>query len=79
MDTTKLEIAKGCAFNIKEEGKAIQEYTEFLTIVNESVLTLDEKAEINEIISEIISDEQDHQLKLQKLYIALTGIEPNGD
>ena len=74
-----LEIAKAVEFNAKAEAQAILDYTEFLNLVKNSMLDDEEKAEITDIIAEIIADELNHEKKLHELYTALTGIETNKD
>lgn len=71
------EIAKLIQKNNKEEAGAIEGYTELLETV--SALEIDEELanEIMETITEIISDELNHQERLNSLYIKLTDIEPN--
>lgn len=72
-----LEIAKALQFNEKAEAQAVLDYTELLKMVLSSDLEEDAKNEIVGAISEIISDELNHQMKLGQLYVALTEIEPN--
>lgn len=76
---TLLEIAKGCAYNDKAEADAIQKYTEFIKIIQESVMDSADKEEIIAQIREIISDELNHEDKLREIYKKITGIEPNKD
>lgn len=77
--TSLLEIAKGCAYNDKAEADAVQKYTEFIKIVQDSILDSDDKEEIIGQLREIISDELNHQEKLHEIFTKLTGIEPNKD
>ena len=73
-----LEIAKFVEFNLKAEAQAVLDYTEFLQMLDgvENVEDLDKKF-IRETISEIISDELNHQSKLKMLYKTLSGIKEN--
>lgn len=72
-----LEIAKEIEFNAEAEAKAVLDYTELLNSVARAGMTDEDKKEIIDAISEIISDELNHQEKLRTLYTALTGIEAN--
>lgn len=72
-------IAKLVQFNNKAEAQAIEDYTDFLNALLESTLQEEDKTNIASIISEIISDELNHQQKLQEIYTFLTSIEPNKD
>lgn len=74
-----LDIAKEVEFNEKAEAQAVYDYTELMKKVLSSDLEEDAKQEIFSSISEIISDELNHQMKLGKLYVLLTEIEPNKD
>ena len=74
-----LEIAKLLQFNEKAEAQAVLDYTELLNSVLNSKIDEDLKQEIVNSISEIVSDELNHQMKLGQLYVLLTGIEPNKD
>lgn len=73
------EIGKFIEFNEKAEGQAILDYTDFLKFVAESELSQDDKDYIASVINEIISDELNHQQKLQELYTAITDIKANKD
>lgn len=74
---SELEIAKLCQFNEKAEAQAVEDYTEMIKQVLAS--EIEEKETIVNTISELISDELNHQMKLGELYVMLTGIEPNKD
>ena len=71
------EIAKLVQKNNKEEASAIEGYTEMLEVISTLEIDEDLSVEIMETITEIISDELNHQEKLNNLYIKLTEIEPN--
>ena len=72
-----LKIASLIQFNNKAEAEAIEYYTELLKETTISDLEVRDKEIISDVINEIISDELNHQIKLQKLYTMLTSIEPN--
>lgn len=72
-----LEIAKATQFNEKAEAQAVLDYTEMLKIILSSEIDENLKNTAVETISEIISDELNHQMKLGQLYVLLTEIEPN--
>lgn len=72
-----LEIAKATQFNEKAEAQAVLDYTEMLKMILSSNLEENIKNTAVETISEIISDELNHQMKLGQLYVLLTEIEPN--
>ena len=72
-----LEIAKEIEFNAKAEAQAVLDYTELLRKVLASGIDEEQVNLIVDTISEIISDELNHQMKLGQLYVKLTGIEPN--
>ena len=72
-----LEIAKEAQFNEKSESQAVFDYTEFLKKIVESNIDKEIKDIAIDTITEIISDELNHQMKLGELYVLLTGIEPN--
>lgn len=74
-----LEIAKSVQFNEKAEAQAVLDYTEMLKIILSSNIDENIKNIAVETISEIISDELNHQMKLGQLYVTLTEIEPNKD
>lgn len=74
-----LDIAKEVEFNEKAEAQAVYDYTELMKKVLSSDLEEDAKQEVISSISEIVSDELNHQMKLGQLYVLLTGIEPNKD
>ena len=79
MDEDILEVANEMQKNIVAEADAIHKYDDALKIVLASQLDQNTIAEITNNISEIISDELNHMEKLQKIYVLLTGIEPNKD
>lgn len=74
-----LDIAKLCQFNEKAEAQAVEDYTEMIKQVLASEIEEEQKETIVNTISELISDELNHQMKLGELYVMLTGIEPNKD
>lgn len=74
---SELEIAKLTQFNEKAEAQAVEDYTEMIKRVLESDLEEGKKSVLVDTISELISDELNHQMKLGELYVMLTGIEPN--
>lgn len=76
---SELEIAKLCQFNKKAEAQAVEDYTEMIKQVLASDIEETQKEKIVNTISELISDELNHQMKLGELYVMLTGIEPNKD
>lgn len=80
MDSENLELAKEIEFNEKSEAQAILDYTEFLRKLDvlPNIDGLD-KEFIKGTISEIISDELNHQEKLKMLYTMLTSIKANKD
>lgn len=79
MDEDILEVASEMQKNIVAEADAIHKYDDALKIVLASQLDQNTIAEITNNISEIISDELNHMERLQKIYVLLTGIEPNKD
>lgn len=79
MEFNIFEIAKGIEFNAKAEAQAILDYTEFLRIVDTLSIDGVDKEFIKDTISEIISDELNHQEKLKMLYTMLTSIKANKD
>lgn len=76
---SELEIAKLCQFNEKAEAQAVEDYTEMIKQVLASEIEETQKEIIVNTISELISDELNHKMKLGELYVMLTGIEPNKD
>lgn len=79
MEFNIFEIAKGIEFNAKAEAQAILDYTEFLKILDTLSIDGVDKEFIKDTISEIISDELNHQEKLKMLYTMLTSIKANKD
>lgn len=79
MEFNIFEIAKGIEFNAKAEAQAILDYTEFLRILDTLSIDGVDKEFIKDTISEIISDELNHQEKLKMLYTMLTSIKANKD
>lgn len=77
MENDILEIAKLCQFNEKAEAQAVEDYTEMIKRVLASEIDEEKKSILVDTISELISDELNHQMKLGELYVMLTGIEPN--
>ena len=72
-----LEFAKELQYNIKQEAQATEDYTNLLMTLENS--NLSNKDEIKSVINEIISDELNHNEKLNAVYTAITGIKPNID
>ena len=73
-----LEIAKTIEFNAKAEAQAVLDYTELLRqIENSNIDKVDKEFLENNVIKEIISDELNHQQKLEMAYTMLTKIKPN--
>ena len=70
-------IATELQENNKDEAEAVSKYTKLLDEL--SVMNIDYKAkkELISDITEIISDELNHQEKLKKWYVKITNIEPN--
>lgn len=73
----ELCIASEIQKNNKDEAVAIQGYSELMNQIINSDLSDQEKEIAVNTIKEIISDELNHQKKLQELYTLITGIEPN--
>ena len=63
--------------NNKDEAQAIEGYTKLLQAIADSDLSAEHKEMADKYIKEIISDELNHQLKLDELYCTITGIEIN--
>ncbi len=76
---SKSEIAEKLQFNQKAEAQAILDYTRLIAEINNSEIEEPDRAAFISTISELISDELNHQEKLFELYVALSGIEPNKD
>ena len=72
-----LEFARELQYNIKQEAQATEDYTNLLMTLENS--NLSNKDEIKSVINEIISDELNHNEKLNAVYTAITGIKPNID
>lgn len=70
-------IAGQIQANNKEEASAIEGYTQLLQAIAESELSAEQKEMADKYIKEIISDELNHQLKLDELFCSITGIEIN--
>ena len=75
--TTVLQVSDESQFNDKEEANAIQNYSRLLDMVDKSDLPRMKKEVIQSAVYEIISDELNHQQKLQDLYSLVTGIKAN--
>ena len=75
--TTVLQVSDESQFNDKEEANAIQNYNRLLDMVDKSDLPRMKKEVIQSAVYEIISDELNHQQKLQDLYSLVTGIKAN--
>lgn len=73
------EISALIQRNNEDEAVAIKGYTELLDVVFKSDLANEEKEKIFSVIKEIISDELNHQQRLQEIYTILTDIKPNID
>lgn len=76
---SKSEIAEKLQYNQKEEAQAILDYTRLIAEINNSEIEEPDRTAFISTISELISDELNHQEKLFGLYVALSGIEPNKD
>ena len=76
---SKSEIAEKLQFNQKAEAQAILDYTRLIAEINNSEIEEPDRTAFILTISELISDELNHQEKLFELYVALSGIEPNKD
>lgn len=74
---SKSEIAEKLQFNQKAEAQAILDYTRLIAEINNSEIEEPDRTAFISTISELISDELNHQEKLFELYVALSGIEPN--
>lgn len=70
-------IAKELQENNKDEAEAISKYTKLLGELDEIDFDHKTKKQLIDDISEIISDELNHQEKLKKWYVKITNIEPN--
>lgn len=76
-EKTFMCIAAEIQENEKDEALAIISYTKLLENVIISDLEETKRQKIISTITEIISDELNHQKKLHELYTYLTGIETN--
>ena len=76
---SKSEIAEKLQFNQKAEAQAIRDYTRLIAEINNSEIEEPDRTAFISTISELISDELNHQERLFELYVALSGIEPNKD
>ena len=76
---SKSEIAEKLQFNQKAEAQAILDYTRLIAEINNSEIEEPDRTALLSTISELISDELNHQERLFELYVALSGIEPNKD
>ena len=76
---SKSEIAEKLQFNQKAEAQAILDYTHLIAEINNSEIEEPDRTAFISTISELISDELNHQERLFELYVALSGIEPNKD
>lgn len=72
-----IKVSTGVQFNLKAEAQAIEDYSRFLEMVEQSDISEETKDGIFEIIEEIISDELNHQNKLHELYTEITEIKTN--
>lgn len=72
-----LKIASEIQANNKDEAVAIQNYSLLLEEITNSDIPSEDKEKLFDIINEIISDELNHQKKLQEAYTMLTNIKPN--
>ena len=76
---SKSDIAEKLQFNQKAEAQAILDYTRLIAEINNSEMEEPDRTAFISTISELISDELNHQERLFELYVALSGIEPNKD
>lgn len=72
-----LKIAAKIQENNKDEAVAIENYSLLLEEITASDIPSADKEKLFDIINEIISDELNHQKKLQEAYTMLTNIKPN--
>lgn len=72
-----LKIASKIQENNKDEAVAIENYSLLLEEITDSDIPSADKEKLFDIINEIISDELNHQQRLQEAYTMLTNIKPN--
>lgn len=77
--TDKMCVATDIQYNITAEADAIEKYNHLLELVKDSNLPANQKEVIQGNVFEIISDELNHQTRLQELYTLVTGIKENKD
>lgn len=70
-------IARELQENNKDEAEAVSKYTKLLDELSEMDIDYKSKKQLIADITEIISDELNHQEKLKKWYVKITNIEPN--
>ena len=63
--------------NNKDEAEAVSKYTKLLDGLSGMNIDYKAKKELISDITEIISDELNHQEKLKKWYVKITNIAPN--
>lgn len=79
-DYAKMNCAVSMQDSIEEEAHTIMKYTEIIKSIKDSAyFSESDKTILVSSLEEIVSDELNHQLKLQDLYILLTNIQPNAD
>ena len=72
-------LRDACNTMEKAEAQAILDYTRLIAEINNSEIEEPDRTAFISTISELISDELNHQERLFELYVALSGIEPNKD
>lgn len=75
----KICVATEIQYNVTAEADAIEKYNHLLQFVRDSDLPKNQKEVIESNVYEIISDELNHQERLQSLYTLVTGIKPDKD
>lgn len=75
----ELDVAKAVQQNLKAEAEAIIDYTSLIDLISKSDLEEQDKENAINVISELIADELNHEIKLSILYNGLTGIETKKD
>lgn len=79
MENQILELASSIQRNIRSEADAVIEYTAVIQFILSADIDESVKETTIESLNEIISDELNHQKKLQEIYSSLVGVEPNKD
>jgi len=77
MNDIYFDIASDLQYNAKQEAQAVLDYTNLLDKINSSKIDESTRNILIDNISELISDELNHQAVLNKLFVNLTNIEPN--